>query len=421
MLVRLGLCLVLAVAVVCVPVHINPSHIQADEQALDMHPRDLLPPDTRSESVQSALPTPSDIFLYPSEQSCQQKMRAMKTTMHIPVPPWIEGQSDPEASLGLAGYPTAESLKSFFLNDTRPIPDTKFRNGYMGTRHLEFWRSGLELYLLQKHVLASKGVDIRDPPEHLQPFRVMDFGGSTGRCSRHWVVHEPQLEVIPTDTNEQAVAFMCAHGFGKPLHNDFVPPLDIAPNSISFFFALSVWTHMTPGVAIAWFKEVRRVLQPGGYAWITVMGDHTWRRLHSNMERDLLFSHITGGSEKFVPEKGEPHILRRDDLNRLAEMPRPYTYFLANWHWPYKTGVEGEFYINAFTSYAFIREHVSEFLEIVDIFPQNSLIPPEKWQCATPQCNPTRTTGQDVILLRKRMDSPCTNGGDSACHPKSGE
>ena len=284
----------------------------------------------------------------------------------------------------------------------RPIPATKHRNGYMGTRHFEFWRSGLELYWLQKHVLGLHGVDVTSPPPHLAPFRVLDFGGSTGRLSRHWALYEKHIEVITTDTNINAVGYVCKSGLGSALHNDFVPSLEIASGSISFFVALSVWTHMTPVMALTWLKEVKRVLRPGGYAWITIMGDHTWRRIHFNKEKDLLYQHIIGGKEKLVPDHGEPKNFTLADLNKYPNMPSTYPVFVSDWRWPYRAGIQGETMVNAFCSYEFVNKYMSEIMEVVAIYPQNSLVPPEEWGCVTPQCNPTRTIGQDVVLFRKR-------------------
>lgn len=338
--------------------------------------------------------------------SCSAYFQYASVNMSIPTPVWPTDVRlhAPEASIIMAGH-DLDTMRQFHAKDRHPIPDTKARNGYMGDRHFEFWRSGLELYLLQKYVLKLHDVDISNPPAHLLPFRMLDFGGSTGRLSRHWHIHEPTIEVITSDTNVQAVGFICMLGLGKAFHNDFVPPLAIQSNSVSFFTALSVWTHMSPAVAISWFKEVRRVLKPGGYAWITIMGDHTWSRLHHNKEKDLLYKHIIGGAEKLVPDRGFPKNFTAKDLAKHPRMPYPFTYFMAEWHWPYKPGVVGEFYLNSFITYEFIRREVSSILEVVDIYPQNSLVPPDKWHCPTPECRPTRTTGQDVLLLRKPLES----------------
>jgi hypothetical protein len=54
-------------------------------------------------------------------------------------------------------------------------------------------------------------------------------------------------------------------------------------------YALSVFTHIDE-FEIAWLCELRRVLQPGGIAYITVHTDRTWRTLnpHHQLYHNLI-------------------------------------------------------------------------------------------------------------------------------------
>ncbi len=246
------------------------------------------------------------------------------------------------------------------------------------------------------------GVNFTDPPRHLVPFTVVDFGGSTGRLARHLKVHEPKLDVLVTDTNIQTVGFLCRIDLGPAIHNDFLPPLNINSGSVSLFSALSVWTHMNAHVSLSWLREVKRILRPGGYAWISIMGDHTWRRIRHNKQLDLLYSHIVGGKELLVQEDGTLYNMTDADLDRFISMPYSFTTFQGNWRWPYKPGIPGDFMVNTFMSYDFIKLHWGSILEVVDILPQSSLIPPQKWKCVTPIC-PPRRIGQDIVILRKKI------------------
>ncbi len=297
-----------------------------------------------------------------------------------------------------------KTVQAQYALDPFPIPATKFRNGYMGDRHSDYWLSGLQLHHLIKHVLLRDfSVDVASPPAFLSPFTLLDFGGSTGRLARHWTLQTPSVQVIASDTNMESVAFLCRTGMAGGLHQAFHPPLHGLPQeSLSLVTALSVWTHMTEQQALGWLVEVRRVLRPGGFAWITVMSNHTWTRLRANGEADLLYSHIVGGAEQLVLPNGTLHQFTANELAASEYMPYPFTVFQGKWNWPYTNGQQGETMVNTFVTYEYAKTHWGAVLDLVAIYPQSSLLPTEDWPCVTPAC-PPRNVGQDVLLLRKPL------------------
>jgi SAM-dependent methyltransferase len=51
-----------------------------------------------------------------------------------------------------------------------------------------------------------------------------------------------------------------------------VPPLAFESESFDLVYALSVFTHLTAELQLAWRDELRRVLRPGGFLLVTTHG-----------------------------------------------------------------------------------------------------------------------------------------------------
>jgi SAM-dependent methyltransferase len=62
--------------------------------------------------------------------------------------------------------------------------------------------------------------------------------------------------------------------------NGLAPPLAYEDAEFSLVYAFSVFTHLTENLQIAWMKELRRVLRPGGHLLISTHGEPYIRRLN---------------------------------------------------------------------------------------------------------------------------------------------
>ena len=100
--------------------------------------------------------------------------------------------------------------------------------------------------------------------------------------------------------------------------------------------------------------------------------------------------------------EGKPVPLTESTIFSGKPMPFPYTVFETSSSWTHAPGIRGEKINIAFCTYSYIRERFGSILDVVDIYPQGSLVPRKEWKCATPIC-PTRVSGQDVVLLRKPL------------------
>jgi SAM-dependent methyltransferase len=167
-----------------------------------------------------------------------------------------------------------QSILDAIARDEAPIPATEDREGYFDDRHLAYWLSGAaDLKLVAEMVPAAA----------LQS--VLDFGGASGRFARHVPLVHDSAKVTVADINVNHVEWVNAH-FGPAIRAVKVSPypqFPIADESISLCVGLSVFTHID-SYETGWLAETHRVLQQGGYAFITVHSEHTWPLLKDHPE-----------------------------------------------------------------------------------------------------------------------------------------
>jgi SAM-dependent methyltransferase len=137
-----------------------------------------------------------------------------------------------------------------------------------GTADAEwFLRSGRAAYdAIAAHVpLATTG-------------SVLDFGCGCGRVARYW---EPFAgSVCGSDLDRPAVEWCRRNlSFARFEVNGLEPPLAFEDGSFDLVYALSVFTHLTGPLQLAWRDELRRVLRPGGLLLVTTHGSSYRPRL----------------------------------------------------------------------------------------------------------------------------------------------
>ena len=100
---------------------------------------------------------------------------------------------------------------------------------------------------------------------------VLDFGCGCGRVTRYFRDHGG--EVAGSDVSDDAVGW-CRDNlrFARFEANGIAPPLVFDDASFDLVYALSVFTHLTADLQLAWRDELRRVLRPGGRLLITTHG-----------------------------------------------------------------------------------------------------------------------------------------------------
>jgi len=158
--------------------------------------------------------------------------------------------------------------------DGPPLPPRRLMVRVAGTADPDwFLRSGRAAYDAIVDHVPLEAID-----------SVLDFGCGCGRVTRWWASFPG--EVAGSDLSRPAVEWCRANlPFARFETNGLAPPLPFADASFELVYALSVFTHLTEPLQLAWRDELRRVLKPGGLLLLTTHGRSYLPRL-SDHERE---------------------------------------------------------------------------------------------------------------------------------------
>ncbi|MHB8641729.1 MAG: class I SAM-dependent methyltransferase [Gaiellaceae bacterium] len=107
---------------------------------------------------------------------------------------------------------------------------------------------------------------------------LLDFGCGCGRVLRHWAGHSG--EVAGSDLSGEAIDWCRINlPFARLETNGLTPPLAFDDASFELAYALSVFTHLPAPLQHEWMDELRRVVEPNGYAVLTTHGERYLERL----------------------------------------------------------------------------------------------------------------------------------------------
>lgn len=237
--------------------------------------------------------------------------------------------------------------------DTSPLPLTEDREGYYGADHFSYWASGLldARYLID--AARTWGA---------QQTNYLDIGCASGRVLRHMANELPDLAAYGCDLNRYHVEW-CNRFLPRNcqvFHSHSIPSLPLPDNSMDMVSAYSVFTHIE-AMETAWLMELRRILRPGGIAWVTVHTENTLAEM--NPEWPL-----------WDPVMKHPEAAIKLDEKRNFSGDR----LVLRWQ------AERSYSSNVFYKQEYLQQTWSRFFEIVEMrrrFP----------------------TFQDVLILRKPM------------------
>ncbi|HUJ93166.1 MAG TPA: class I SAM-dependent methyltransferase [Gaiellaceae bacterium] len=166
-------------------------------------------------------------------------------------------------------------------DDALPVPPPQLIVRVAGTADVDWFLEGGRLGAASvRGALQRQGVA-------LDGLRAMlDFGCGCGRVTRNWAGLSG-VEVAGTDLSRPAVDW-CRRNlpFARFEENGLEPPLVFDEESFDLVYALSVFTHLTADLQLAWRDELRRLLRPGGFLLVTTHGRSYLPRLERD-ERDV--------------------------------------------------------------------------------------------------------------------------------------
>lgn len=113
--------------------------------------------------------------------------------------------------------------------------------------------------------------------------RILDFGCASGRMLRELADLTDICEIWGTDINADCMAW-CQQNMSPPFHfftGTTAPHLPFEDRYFDLIYAGSVFTHIDD-LAEAWLLELRRILKPGGLAYITIQERHLFEKIKEN-------------------------------------------------------------------------------------------------------------------------------------------
>lgn len=241
-----------------------------------------------------------------------------------------------------------ENLKSLPLaemvaKDAIPIPQVNDREGYNVGQDETYWLNGLSDYV---NVLDAAGQ--RD----VKVDRILDIGCASGRLLRHFACQRDTPEIWGSDINGRHIRWLNEF-MPSNVTPVFVPSLPAMPFEDNYFdvvTAFSVFTHIDT-FETGFLAEIRRILRPGGLAYLTVSTEPTWEAWGKDIRNTG--SYLAAKVAKF-PGLGE-------------DLSRPMTRGVQT----YRHSETGPYRSLAFHKTEHIQNNWSRFLKIEEIIPMH--------------------------------------------------
>lgn len=258
-------------------------------------------------------------------------------------------RDDPKQWIDIDSLGMEEPLEAYLERDPNPIPSLQDREGYYDQdRHFDWWLSGLDDFLKVQHCLRSSGQRPLGKGS-----RMLELGCASGRMLRHAHCQGQGCEAWGCDIKLRHVEWIrqfLPTGI-KAFQNTVLPQLPLEDNYFDVVTAYSVFTHIDH-MELAWIAELRRILKPGGFALLTIHGDHCWSQLGPDKP---VYNAIMQMRKRLVGWKDfSPDIFQ-------APMPRDKTVF--TW------STARNYNCNVFHSTNYIKTAWGRFLEVVEIVP----------------------------------------------------
>lgn len=244
------------------------------------------------------------------------------------------------------GQWSQEKLQEIASKDTAPIPSPPDRENYSPGLDGNYWLTGYADYLKILDVAQRYNISLD---------RIFDFGCASGRVIRHFATHGSQSEIWGSDINARHIRWLSEFMPQNviPIANHCIPSIPIPDNSMDLVSAFSVFTHIDT-FETCWLAELRRILKPGGIAYLTVHNEDTWNLLKDEIgnEKNRLVQSMISTDPSFA-----------DKL--LGPLPDGRTVVRITDLGPYRSQV--------FHSNKYLRTVWGRFFELLEILPTHHI------------------------------------------------
>jgi SAM-dependent methyltransferase len=110
----------------------------------------------------------------------------------------------------------------------------------------------------------------------LEKLKILDWGCGPGRIIRHLprlINHD--CEYFGTDYNSKSIEWCSKNLPGIHFNkNSLMPGLPYPDGYFDIIYGLSIFTHLSEQMHYDWYRELYRILKPGGIMFMTTQGDN---------------------------------------------------------------------------------------------------------------------------------------------------
>lgn len=100
--------------------------------------------------------------------------------------------------------------------------------------------------------------------------RILDWGVGCGRIARHFL-ERGHSNIHGADIDSVNIQWLHDNfGWRQAVRVDFDPPLPYPADHFDVVYGHSVFTHLSQQDHFNWLAEIRRIVKPGGFAFLTV-------------------------------------------------------------------------------------------------------------------------------------------------------
>ena len=169
--------------------------------------------------------------------------------------------------------------------------------------------------------------------------RILDFGCGVGRLLQALNLSRRDGQTLSGCDVNEACATWCRENldFASIARTAIEPPLPYAEDSFDLIVAISVFTHLSRRLQIAWARELMRVLRPGGVMLVTTWGlgilpdvlainDHWKVREHVLLGATGNFLHFAEGDASAL--EGQREVVALHAHAAIAQVFAPLRYAL---------------------------------------------------------------------------------------------